>query len=81
MFPDFLPSNERGVFTALVALSHSHCVIHSGINGCVQVSGVKQVINGSYPIPQQGPNLSELPVLLSPALKWKKRLWLLGTHW
>lgn len=45
-------------FTAMFTLSHSHRVIHRGINGCVQLRGVKQVVKGSYMIPfQQGLNL------------------------
>lgn len=45
-------------FTAVFTLSHSHRVTHRGINGCVQLSGVKQVVKGSYMIPfQQGLNL------------------------
>lgn len=45
-------------FTAVFTLSRWHCVICRGINGCVQLSGVKQVVKGSYMILfQQGLNL------------------------
>lgn len=37
-------------FIAVFTLSHSHRVAHCGINGCVQLSGVKQVVKGSYVI-------------------------------
>lgn len=46
------------LFTAVFALSGSRRVARCGINGCVQLCGVKQVVKGSYTILfQQGQNL------------------------